>query len=81
MIEPNERDLSGKGHVLLTTRIGLRDMSAVIEGERSYEELLECTVDIDFRVYIPSSSAGHELANRVQGDLDRSRRQAEAFFV
>ena len=49
LIEPKERDLSGKGHVLLTTRIGPLDILAVIEGGRSYEGLLERTVEIDFR--------------------------------
>jgi hypothetical protein len=49
MIEPNERDLSGKGHVLLTTRIGPLDVLAVIEGGRSYEDLLDHTVEINFR--------------------------------
>ena len=49
LIEPKRRDLSGKGHVLLTTRIGPLDILAVIEGGRSYEDLLEHTVEIDFR--------------------------------
>jgi hypothetical protein len=49
LIEPKERDLSGKGHVLLTTRIGPLDVMAVIEGGRSYEDLLGHTVEIDFR--------------------------------
>jgi predicted nucleotidyltransferase len=49
LIEPKEHDLSGKGHVLLTTRIGPLDILAVIEGGRSYEELLEHTVEINFR--------------------------------
>jgi hypothetical protein len=49
LIEPKERDLSGKGHVLLATRIGPLDILAVIEGGRSYEELSEHTVEIDFR--------------------------------
>jgi hypothetical protein len=49
LIEPKKRDLSGKGHVLLTTRIGPLDVLAVIEGGRSYEDLLEHTVEIDFR--------------------------------
>jgi hypothetical protein len=51
LIEPKERDLSGKGHVLLTTRIGPLDVLAVIEGGRSYEDLLAHTVEIDFRGY------------------------------
>jgi len=49
LIEPKERDLSGKGHVLLTTQIGPLDVLAVIEGGRSYEDLLGHTVEIDFR--------------------------------
>ncbi|HPA14167.1 MAG TPA: hypothetical protein PKV75_02735 [Desulfobacterales bacterium] len=49
LIEPTERDLSGKGHVLLTTRIGPLDILAVIEGGKSYKELLDHTVEIDFR--------------------------------
>jgi len=50
-IEPKERDLSGKGHVLLVTSIGPLDVLAVIEGGRSYDDLLQHTVDIDFRGY------------------------------
>jgi len=49
LIEPKLRDLSGNGHVLLVTRIGPLDVLAVIEGGRSYEDLLQHTVDIDFR--------------------------------
>ena len=49
MIEPEERDLSGKGHVLLTTRIGPIDVLAAIEGDRFYQDLLAHTVEIDFR--------------------------------
>jgi predicted nucleotidyltransferase len=51
LIEPKERDLAGKGHLLLTTRTGPLDVLAVIEGGRSYEDLLEHSVDIDFRGY------------------------------
>jgi hypothetical protein len=49
LIEPKERDLSGKGHVLLATRIGPLDVLAVIEGGRSYKELLEHIVEFEFR--------------------------------
>jgi hypothetical protein len=49
LIEPKERDLAGKGHVLLTTRIGPLDVLAVIEGGRSYENLVDHTVEIGFR--------------------------------
>ena len=49
LIEPEGCDLSGKGHVLLTTRIGPVDILAAIEGGRSYQDLLAHTVEIDFR--------------------------------
>jgi len=52
LIEPKERDLSVKGHVLLTTRIGPLDVLAVIEGGRSYEDLLDHTVEIEFRGHV-----------------------------
>ena len=52
LIEPKEQDLSGKGHVLLTTRIGPLDVLAAIEGGRTYVDLLEHTVDIEFRGHI-----------------------------
>jgi len=48
-IEPKGRDFSGKGHMLLTTRIGPIDVLAAIEGGRSYQDLLAHTVEIDFR--------------------------------
>ena len=49
LIEPKESDLSGRGHMLLMTRNGTLDVLAVIEGGRSYDDLLEHTVDIHFR--------------------------------
>ena len=49
LIEPKEGDLLEKGHVLLKTRLGPLDVLAVIEGGRSYEDLLDYTVRIDFR--------------------------------
>ena len=52
LIEPKESDLSGRGHVLLKTRNGPLDVLAVIEGGRSYDDLLEHTVDINFRGHI-----------------------------
>lgn len=50
-IEPNEEDLKGKGHVLLTTRFGPLDILAVIEKNRGFEELLPDTVEIEFQGY------------------------------
>ena len=49
LIEPRESDLSGKGHSLFTTRLGPIDVLGVIEEEKSYGDLLEHTVEIDFR--------------------------------
>ncbi len=51
LIVPEERELSGEGHVLLTTRLGPLDVLAVIEAGRSYVDLLNHTVEIDFRGY------------------------------
>lgn len=49
LIEPKEKDLSGKGHSLFTTRLGPLDVLAVIEQGKSYDDLLGHTVEIEFR--------------------------------
>lgn len=49
MIVPRERDISGTGHALFTTRLGSLDVLAVIEAGKAYEDLLEHTVEIEFR--------------------------------
>jgi hypothetical protein len=49
LIEPKAGELLGKGQVLLATRLGPLDVLAVIEGGKSYDNLLEHTVEIDFR--------------------------------
>lgn len=51
LIEPKEGDLSGKGHALFTTRLGPLDVLAVIEEGMSYGDLVDHTVEIDFRGY------------------------------
>ena len=51
VIEPKEGDISGTGHVLFTTRLGALDVLAVIEEGRAYEDLLEHTVEIDYRAH------------------------------
>jgi len=48
-IEPTENDLSGEGPSLFTTRLGPLDVLAVIEGGKSYGDLLDHTIEIDFR--------------------------------
>jgi hypothetical protein len=49
VIRPKEGDISGKGHALFTTRLGPLDVLAVIEEGKAYEDLLEHTVEIEFR--------------------------------
>ncbi|MBW1678105.1 MAG: hypothetical protein JRJ79_16270 [Deltaproteobacteria bacterium] len=49
VIRPKEGDISGTGHALFTTRLGPLDILAVIEKGKAYEDLLEHTVEIQFR--------------------------------
>ena len=49
VIEPTERDISGKGHALFSTRLGPLYVLAVIEEGKTYDDLLEHTVDVKFR--------------------------------
>jgi predicted nucleotidyltransferase len=49
VIGPTERDISGTGHALFATRLGALDVLAVIEQGKVYEDLLEHTVEIEFR--------------------------------
>ena len=51
VLEPREEDLSGIGHSLFTTRLGPLDVLAVIEEGKTYEDLLEHTIEIAFRGY------------------------------
>ena len=52
VIEPKEDDLSGTGHALFTTRFGPLDVLAVIEEGKTYEDLIEHTVEIEFRGHV-----------------------------
>jgi len=52
VIEPNREDLEGKGHALFTTRLGPLDVLAVIEDGKAYEDLLEHTIEIEFRGHV-----------------------------
>jgi hypothetical protein len=52
VIKPVMADLSGMGHMLLTTRMGPLDVLSFIEGRKTYEELIDHTVKIPFRGYI-----------------------------
>jgi len=49
VIEPKERDISGEGHALFSTQLGPLDVLAVIEEGKTFEDLLEHTVDVKFR--------------------------------
>jgi len=49
VIEPKEDDFSGMGHALFATLLGPLDVLAVIEEGKTYEDLLEHTVEIEFR--------------------------------
>jgi hypothetical protein len=49
VIEPKKSDLLGTGHALFTTRFGPLDVLAVIEEGRAYGDLLEHTVEVEFR--------------------------------
>jgi len=52
VMEPNEIDISGMGHFLFATRFGPLDVLAFIEQGKTYEDLLEQTVAIEFRGHI-----------------------------
>ena len=49
LIKPTKKQISGRGHNLLTTRLGPLDVLGVIEEDKSYEDLIEHTVEIAFR--------------------------------
>lgn len=49
VVRPKEEDISGTGHAFFTTRLGPLDVLAVIEEGRAYQDLLEHTVEIEFR--------------------------------
>ena len=49
VIRPKEDDLLTMGHRLFTTRLGPIDVLAFIEEKKTYEDLVEHTVEIEFR--------------------------------
>ena len=49
IIPPALEHISGKGQALFRTRLGPLDILAIIEGGRSYDNLIEHTIKIDFR--------------------------------
>ena len=78
VIRPNDKDLQGKGHVLLTTRFGPLDVLATIEKGRGFEELLADTVEIefqDFKVYVLGLETIVALKRESKDPKDRYRLQ------
>jgi hypothetical protein len=76
IIRPKEADLTGKGHALFTTRLGPLDVLAVIEEGRTYEDLLEHTVEIEFRrhsIRVLDLKTLVELKRTSQDPLDKQR--------
>jgi len=49
VIEPTAEHISCRGHALFTTRFGPLDVLAIIEEGQSYEDLIDYTVEIEFR--------------------------------
>jgi hypothetical protein len=47
-LRPGASHLLGPGHVLLETRFGDFDCLGAIDGERSYEDLLPTSLELDF---------------------------------
>jgi hypothetical protein len=51
IIEPGKDDFTNMGHALFMTDQGPIDVLSFIEGNRIYEDLIEHTVEFDFRGY------------------------------
>ena len=49
IIEPEESELADMGHMLLTTNLGPLDILSFIEERKTYEDLIDHTVEIPFR--------------------------------
>jgi hypothetical protein len=47
-LKPNSTHLIGPGHVLMTTRFGDFDCLGTIDGGRTYDDLLNATIRLDF---------------------------------
>jgi hypothetical protein len=76
VIGPNEGDISGKGRFLFTTRLGPLDVLAFIEQGRAYEDLLEHTVEIEFRghiIWVLNLKALVELKKTSRDPKDKQR--------
>ena len=52
IMKPKKEDLLGVGHALFTTSLGPLGVLAVIEEGKAFEDLVEHTVEIEFRGHI-----------------------------
>jgi len=76
ILEPKERDLSGRGHALFATRFGPLDVLASIEEGRGYDDLLHDTIEIKFRgqkVRMLSLKTLVELKQKSRDPKDRQK--------
>ena len=76
VIGPREEDISGMGHALFKTRFGPLDVLGVVEGGKTYEDLLDHTVEIEFRghnIHVLTLGMLIDLkrASKEPGDLQR----------
>ena len=51
IIEPKRSDISHKGHALFSTQLGPLDVLSFIEEDSVYEDLIDHTVQLEFRGY------------------------------
>ena len=76
IIEPTEKDLKAKGHLLLNSRLGPLDILAFIEQGRGYRELLSDAIEIElygYKVNVLSLHALIELKRDSKDPQDRYR--------
>ena len=76
IIEPTEKDLKAKGHLLLNSRYGPLDILAYIEKGRGFKELLTDAVEIElhgYRVYVLSLHTLIELKRDSKNPMDQYR--------
>ena len=76
IIEPTEKDLKAKGHLLLNSRLGPLDILAFIEQGRGYRELLSDAVEIElygYKVNVLSLHALIELKRDSKDPRDQYR--------
>jgi len=69
-------DISGMGHALFKTRFGPLDVLGVVEGGKTYEDLLHHSVEIEFRgrhVHVLTLEALIDLKRAAKEPGDKQR--------